>query len=503
MAEFGQELHLASQTLAFAEDIRRELSPRIARKRKSQLGQFMTPASVARFMATLFPPSTQETCRLLDAGAGLGALTGAFLDRWTTDPRLEFKNVEIEAYEIDPELQAHLMETLSNYAGLQNVTSKILSQDFIENGVIRSLQSKGRFTHAILNPPYKKIKSDSSHRRILRRAGIETVNLYTAFVALALDLMEPGGELVAIVPRSFCNGPYYRPFREFLLKRSALRHIHLFKSRKKAFQDDAVLQENVIIRLERNGTQGAVVISHSTDAGFSDLSVHEQDFCNIVLPDDPELFIHVPASTELDLTRNPVLQSSLNDLGIEISTGPVVDFRLSKEIVPMPEMGTVPLLYAGHFVGQDTYWPKLGIKRGNAIYRNSTTEKWLYPNGFYTVVRRFSAKEERRRIVAGIVKPSAFGTAQMLGFENHLNVFHANKSGISENLAYGLAAYLNTTAVDEHFRRFNGHTQVNATDLRRIKYPTREALLTLGQWARTQEKLAQKMIDEQFERLIR
>ena len=61
----------------------------------------------------------------------------------------------------------------------------------------------------------------------------------------------------------------------------------------------------------------------------------------------------------------------------------------------------------------------------------------------------------------------------MLGFENHLNVFHEDKRGLPENLAHGLAAFLNTTAVDDHFRRFNGHTQVNATDLRLMKYPSR------------------------------
>lgn len=50
--------------------------------RKSALCQFMTPAGIARFMAGMFPPSTLQTCRLLDAGAGVGALSCAFLDRW-------------------------------------------------------------------------------------------------------------------------------------------------------------------------------------------------------------------------------------------------------------------------------------------------------------------------------------------------------------------------------------------------------------------------------------
>ncbi len=181
----------------------------------------------------------------------------------------------------------------------------------------------------------------------------------------------------------------------------------------------------------------------------------------------------------------------MDEIGIGVSTGPVVDFRLEKHIQQTPTKGTVPLLYPGHFVGHATQWPKDGMKRGNAIKLNADTKKWLYPNGFYTVARRFSAKEERRRIVASVVTPATFPEAPMLGFENHLNVFHEDKRGLPENLAHGLAAFLNTTAVDDHFRRFNGHTQVNATDLRLMKYPSRQALIALGKWARAQSALTQ------------
>jgi hypothetical protein len=84
----------------------------------------------------------------------------------------------------------------------------------------------------------------------------------------------------------------------------------------------------------------------------------------------------------------------------------------------------------------------------------------------------------------------------MIGFENHLNVFHAKKQPISEDLAHGLAIYLNATAVDTYFRRFNGHTQVNATDLRAMRYPSLAALITLGQWAKGRTGLSQDAIDE-------
>jgi adenine-specific DNA-methyltransferase len=65
-------------------------------------------------------------------------------------------------------------------------------------------------------------------------------------------------------------------------------------------------------------------------------------------------------------------------------------------------------------------------------------------------------------------------------FRDSLNVYHANRRGFSPNLATGLSIYLNSTFVDRYFRQFNGHTQVNATDLRALRYPTRDVLERIG-----------------------
>lgn len=459
----------------------------------------MTPARVARFMALLFPASDLRHCSLLDAGAGVGALTCAFLDRWAAGG-FPFSSVDATAYEIDPVIREHLEGTLAQYAARLPLKAHVVAGDFIELVAAQGLPEIGRFTHAILNPPYKKINSDSPHRLALRSVGIETVNLYSAFVALSLALMAPGGQVVAIIPRSFCNGPYYRPFRDFVLARAAIRHMHLFESRSKAFKDDDVLQENVIILLERGAKQGAVVVSTSTDDSFSDLATHEHAFDRIVIPGDPEGFIRIPTSAEpsaYDLS--PAVRCTLDDLGIKVSTGPVVDFRLKAHLRDTPEPGTVPLLYPGHFAGSRTQWPQPGSKKPNAIVRNSETERWLYPNGFYCVVRRFSSKEEQRRIVASVIDPSDFQGVEVLGLENHLNVFHQGRRGLPESLARGLAVYLNTTAVDEHFRRFSGHTQVNATDLKLMKYPSRAALEALGRWACKHADASQAEVDQQLE----
>lgn len=492
--------------LSLVEKDRLQISRNTDAIKKAQFGQFFTPENTANFMASLFPEASGN-CHLLDAGTGIGSLSIAFLERWKKG-QFAFESVELDAFELDYSLHSYLSKNLGAYFKNLNVNINLRFEDFIYYAVdvlSADLFSKPfkKYTHAILNPPYKKINSHSGHRLALRRVGIETVNLYSAFVALAVELSEPNGQIVAIIPRSFCNGPYYRPFRDFILERTAIRHLHLFRARDKAFKDDKVLQENIIIRLEREGKQAPVKVSISTDDTFTDLVTNEHPFESIVFPDNPDHFIHVPTLPETQTAnRRVVVNYSLNDLGIKVSTGPVVDFRVKSYLRNMPELDTVPLLYSSHFRDYKTVWPIKGAKKANAIEQNAETEKWFFPNGFYCVVRRFSSKEEKRRIVASVVNPSEFGNATFLAFENHLNVFHEDKHGLPDSLAHGLAVYLNSTIVDEYFRRFNGHTQVNATDLKLIKYPNRETLVLLGKWAMDQVKLTQSVIDAKVGNLI-
>lgn len=81
-----------------------------------------------------------QTCRLLDAGAGVGALSCAFLDRWAGGDGLSFEKAEVEAYEIDNTLREHLEATLAGYTHRLPVTFKIISGDFIWGAACRSLQ---------------------------------------------------------------------------------------------------------------------------------------------------------------------------------------------------------------------------------------------------------------------------------------------------------------------------------------------------------------------------
>ena len=474
---------------------RQNLSFSTPSAKKAQFGQYLTPHSIASFMAGLFSTAPSLHCRLLDPGAGIGSLTGAFLEK-CLQGHLKFSRIDVDAFEIDPDLSSILDHFLSEYSKQLPMTYAMISNNFIVAAAKQIFSNKAVYTHAIINPPYKKIHSGSATRLILKKFGVDTVNMYSAFVALSLELLQPGGQLVAIIPRSFCNGTYFRNFRRYILKNTAIKHIHSFDARDKAFKDDGVLQENVIISLVKNVPQETVIISNSSDHVFSDLKTRAVDFEQIVWPNDSEQFIRIP--TDSSAFNDAIFcktTSTLADLSLCVSTGPVVDFRLRPYLRKFDENNTIPLLYSHHFKNNSIMWPDPSSKKPNYIVNDQQTLRFLYPNGYYCVVRRFSSKEEKKRVVAAVADPTRFKSTSMLAFENHLNVFHDNKKPLSRDLAYGLAAYLNSMAVDKLFRSFSGHTQINATDLRQINYPSLKHIMDIGSWAATLGGFPQTEID--------
>ena len=484
--------HFGPGVLECADSLRMTVNGHLDPKRRSQMGQFMTPAPVARFMASLFADAPELEIRLLDPGAAVGSLTAAYVDNLYSRSRRP-RRVKVAAYEMEPMLADRLSTTFDECraAGISRgmeFSGEIFKEDFIHTGcaILRDeLLSEPKrlrsFTHVIVNPPYKKIRSDSEYRKDLRSVGIETANLYAAFLAISIKLLSEHGELVAIVPRSFCNGLYFRPFRKLLLESMVLRHVHVFHSRKQAFKEDGVLQENIIFHAVKGAIPKRVAITASKGPDFDDMTIRKVDYCQVVKADDPEHFIHIAAieSDQEVMDRMGRFHHTLEDLGIGVSTGPVVDFRLRNFLVDRPEKGTVPLIYTAHFDGNIVRWPRDDCRKPNAIRLADSVRKWLMPNGCYVVTKRFSAKEERRRIVAAIHDEKRV-PGESVGFENHLNVFHARGKGLPLILAGGLALYLNSTLVDQYFRIFSGHTQVNATDLRKIPYPSVAELEALG-----------------------
>jgi eco57I restriction endonuclease len=200
---------------------------------------------------------------------------------------------------------------------------------------------------------------------------------------------------------------------------------------------------------------------------------------SLVVTDD---FVFVPASRE-DAEAVEWMQCahySLADLGLAVSTGRVVDFRLREHLRYRPDDDAVPLVYPANIVNNAILHPRLSIKKPQWFCgAESLRAKVLVPAGTYVLVKRFSAKEEKRRIVAAVWSDDARQPA----FDNKLNYIHCFGRGMEEDLALGLTVWLNSKPVDDFFRVFSGHTQVNAGDLRQMKFPSLDQLRLLGRSA--------------------
>jgi adenine-specific DNA-methyltransferase len=466
--------------LARVEQRRSVTSASLDPNARAAWGQFFTPRASAGLVASMAPLPAAGDWRLIDPGAGVGSLTAALVARWLMETDLP--TMSVLAYEIDPHLVELLEVTLTEARALAATVGRKLHTTVSDENFVLSPPAPGAGNILLMNPPYKKLSAGSDERAALvcGEHPVRVTNMYAAFLVRAVRALAPDDGLVAITPRSFANGPYFRDLRSELLKRASFRRIHVFEARDRVFSDADVLQENLIFSMQLGSFPADIAITTSRDA-IDDVTVVTRGHDQVVHPGDPQRFIRLPLDEDALSTaeRMAAMPCILSELGCNVSTGRVVDFRAKEQLRMTPARGTVPLIYPQNLRAGAVEWP-ITTRKPQALLLNAVTTNLLLPNEHYVVVKRFSAKEEPRRVVAAVATPETFGRAEAVAYENHLNVFHVASRGLEPESAAGLAAYLNSRFVDDYVRQFNGHTQINATDLRELRYPTIAQLRTLG-----------------------
>ncbi|WP_447947943.1 Eco57I restriction-modification methylase domain-containing protein [Microbacterium maritypicum] len=435
---------------------------------QAALGQYFTPVAAAEIIADLPTIPTGDIVRILDPGAGSGMLGAAMVERLRASrPDVA---IELTAVELDEAPLEALDATLADLRENGGVKVQRVSADFIE----WALDTDQRFDIVIQNPPYRKLRTDSPAQATLRRAGIDVPNIYAAFLALGIRLLADGGQQVAITPRSWMNGTYYSDFRRQFVNTVGIESVHTFESRSKVFKDTNVLQEAIVVSATRGASPDVVQLrtSHDHNSGITSRSVPYPQ----VVTDD---FIHVPASekdAEAVAWMSAHVTHTLADLGLTVSTGRVVDFR-SRDMLHHERLdGAAPMVNSTHLRGGVSEHPLAVAKKPQWFKTDPKVEaRLLVPSGCYVLIKRFSAKEEKRRVVAAV-----WESTEPVAFDNKLNYVHASGAGLDPEVARGLTVFLNSTRLDDYFRVFSGHTQVNATDLRQMKFPTAEQLRLLA-----------------------
>ena len=481
--------------LARAEQLREEHEGRIPVEERKRRGQVFTPPAVCRFMASLVAVPRGEF-RLLDPGAGMGSLTAAVCERLLgmSAPR----TVELHAFENDPDLLPLLEEVLKRCAAAlegagHRASFLVHRSDFITGPGSAPTQAElfsgrralGQFDAAIMNPPSYKIAGDSEYARAMPDVVHGQPNIYSLFMAQAARMLRPGGTLVVITPRSFCNGLYFRGFRRWYFERMQLRRVHLFESRKETFKN--VLQESVITAARRDGgPPEQVEVSHGLARDLHRVEVLRLPAADVLDDSAGDMVVRIPTSpADVEAIEAAAGWPRFADLGLRISTGPVVEFRSRPFLVQdADEPGTVPLISLHNVRPFETVWPVEKNGRPLAFRVQPESMALLVPARNYVLLRRFSAKEERRRLTASpLMAGDLHGEHRAL--ENHLNyVYHAERE-LTEDEVLGLVALFNSSLFDRYFRTFSGSTQVNATEIRTMHFPPLDVVEQLGSKVRS------------------
>ncbi|UVF19987.1 Eco57I restriction-modification methylase domain-containing protein [Microvirga terrae] len=478
-------------------------------------GLYLTPPAVARFMGELVGTHL-GTARILDPAAGGGILVcGAVEAMLSKDSRPD--RIEVTAYEVDPALARELQQVLTSlaeWAGKRGVelTFEVRNKDFVLANADALEGLGGLFAPGplrsydviISNPPYFKLNKQDPRAQAALSIVHGQPNIYGLFMAIGASLLRPAGDFIFITPRSFASGPYFRAFRERFFSVIRPEFMHVFGSRRDAFARDAVLQENVILHGVRDNNWSDGQVRISTSAGVSDLE--ERQVRTVTIPDvldltSRERVLRMPATQSDDDIMRLVdgWPGSLAAYKWKISTGPVVPFRArefqSKEGGPE----YVPLLWMNHVRPMQVTWP-LARHKPEHIQNVPASQYILLPNLNYVLLRRFSAKEEKRRLVAAPYLAQNFDVP-MIGLENHLNYIHKPGGSLSEDEVFGITALLNSSHLDTWFRAVNGNTQVSATEIRSMPLPPHDVIVALGRMARGVVDLAG--IDELVEQVLR
>lgn len=461
-------------------------------------GQFFTPPIAARYMAHL-AGTFQDQFRVLDPGAGVGMLACAVCEAAVQQ---HIPTLSIIAYESDPVLYALCSFTLDYAREFLHkhdieLLIEIHQQDFIE-AMAGQLTQTSLWTAgsqppqpldlAILNPPYFKVNQTDHRARLVKDIAHGRTNMYTMFMALAASSLRAGGRFVSITPRSFCSGAYFKQFRRQFFDTITPEIIHIFDSRRSTFEDADVLQENIILAGERKSiaSLASSTILLSRSYGIRDLAspfVQQVERKHILDERQKDPILHMPTS-DIDRHLLEVFSHWHNTLAtyqLEISTGPVVPFRCTDRLTSVETVmqgAAVPLLWLQHVHRMDIQWPLDRFSKPQGISQNADP-KLLVKNTTMVILRRFSAKEDARRITAAVLSENTFETAY-IGLENHLNYLYRPHGSLSLAEAAGLAVFLNSSLVDRYFRITNGNTQVNASELRKLPLPRWEQLTRLG-----------------------
>lgn len=251
----------------------------------------------------------------------------------------------------------------------------------------------------------------------------------------------------------------------------------MFVSRDKVFENESVLQETMIIKVRKATVipENVVITTTQSNKDFFNKTTFKAAYNTVVSGEDKYVYL---VTNEQEVETLELLNrwsNTLPSIGLKMKTGLTVDFRNREALRDASENHAVPLFYSQHIQDGKVVFP-IG-KEHEYIVTNQAS--LLQPNVNYLFVKRFTAKEEHRRLQCGVYLARKYPDYSKISTQNKINFISGLKE-LSECIVYGLYVLFNSTLYDCYYRILNGSTQVNSTEINSMPVPPLESIEQMG-----------------------
>ncbi len=473
---------------------------------RAKLGAYYTPPALCERLLDMATDAGVDwrSAQVLDPTCGGGAFLSPVARRMVESlkdcsAKIALKNIQRRLYgfELDPFAawmsQVFLEVTLSDLC--REAGARLQSVVRVCDSLEQTPDGEG-FDLVVGNPPYGRITLSTELREKFRRSLFGHANLYGVFTDLALRLTKRGGVIAYVTPTSFLAGEYFKALRGLLALEAPPASIDFIEERKGVFAD--VLQETLLAAYRRGGDPGAGEV-HFISPG-QDGSIETTAAGTFSLPkqpDQPWLMPRTEAQSVL-LRQVDELPYRLVDYGYTVSTGPLVWNRHKPSLRDSPGKGRYPLVWA-ESVRSDGVFEFRAQKRNHKPYfQPGAKEHWVVTDFPCVLLKRTTAKEQCRRLIAAELPASFIEEHGAVVVENHLNMIKP-LNGTPEVAPAALSALLNSNVVDQVFRCINGSVAVSAYELEALPLPSPEGIKEIERLVKRRAK--RETLERAVERL--
>jgi len=453
---------------------------------RSILGAFYTPPSLSERLIDLaiaagFDPSKHSAC---DPSCGGGAFLASVAARMLKampagTPELTLRRItsRLRGSEIDA-FAAWMSEVFLEVTLLDLViaSGKRTPKVVLVGDSLELDAAFGTFDLVIGNPPYGRVTLSDSLREKFSRSLYGHANLYGVFTDLALGLCKPNGVIAYVTPTSFLGGQYFKALRKLLCDEAPAQAIDIVFGRDGVF--DNVLQETALTSYRKQAKATPVTVSQVTTGAHDKAVTTVIGKYSLDANGGPWL---LPRSKEQASFFSALrkMNTRLEDLGYDVSTGPLVWNRHKPQMKQTTKgVNVYPLVWAESIASSKFVFSAKKKNHAPAI-EVLKNQPHLLTKTSCVLVQRTTSKEQARRLICAVL-PAEFlanhGGAAVI--ENHVNMVYPTtvSSGITPET---IAVLLNSSLADAAFRCISGSVAVSAYELNALPLPSLQQMKQL------------------------